>query len=425
MVNFSDCPAGNAGTKTNGQYRLILLLLFIGFLLNQGCKLDPPIIPDSLTHPTPADTTTHGDTTHIDTTIASTGAPATANFDKLTAWAAYKANPASRYDLLLIGDSYTQGNFYSWRLRGKLITDGFEDGGPGYDSFGRWDPVGMYSIDASMDPAELGFTYDPLIWETSSENYFGTCGNVRNISANSVITVTSKVSLDSMTIIFERHASAGNFRYRLNNRSWTTVSAAHAVEDIGNVVVDVSEEGGNIKLDIEPLDAELVFCGAVGKRNGTALRMHKAGSSGMTAKVFAQNDLWSESTQLLTPKGAIIMFGTNEMDANVTPNEMKVNVQNIINKLRRIQPNCDIMIMCPPETLFENEEPRAYKIADYGNMLYKLAIVNHAAFINFPKIFGHFSQDLIDSDLMSSDRKHPGDAGSELMAETIFNAFKK
>lgn len=428
MKNTPNCPDGTRRTRAKWKRGYVVLFLLATVFIIQSCKLDPPIIPDSLTHPTPTDTIpTTPPIGTTDTVITDTITPASANFGQLKAWNAFKANASGRYDLLLIGDSYTQGNFYSWRLRGKLLSDGFTDGGPGYDSFGRWSPTGMYSIDASMDLQELTFTYDPLLWDTSPGNYYGPCGNVTNKTPNALITVSSKVVLNTMTIIYERHPNAGDFRYRVNGGAWTTVSDASTTEDIGNVVVNVESAGDNIDLDIEPLAAGQVFCGVVGHRGGggNVFTMHKVGSSGTTADFFAHNPLWEQSIKLLEPKGAIIMFGTNEMDGDVEPAAMRVNMQHIIDQLKLAQPNCDIMILCPPETLFENEEPRKYKIANYADMLFRLALANHAAFIDFAKVFPHFNQASIDADIMSSDRKHPGDAGSELMAETIFKAFKK
>jgi lysophospholipase L1-like esterase len=436
MKNTPNCPDGIRRARAKRKHEYVLLFLLALVFIIQSCKLDPPLIPDSLTHPTPTDTIPATPTDTIpttppigttDTVITDTITPATARFNQLKAWNAFKASANDRYDLLLIGDSYTQGNFYSWRLRGKLLIDGFNDGGPGYDSFGRWDPMFMFSIDASMDLQELTFDYDPLLWNTSPGDYYGPCGNVTNNTPNALITVSSKVLLNTMTIIYERHAGAGSFRYRVNGGAWTTISTASTTEDIGNVVVNVSDAGDNIDLEIEPLAAGEVFCGVAGHRDGDGeiLTMHKVGSSGTTADYFAHNPLWQESIKLLEPKGAIIMFGTNEMDKNVEPAAMRVNIQHIIDQLKQAQPNCDIMIMCPPETLYETEQPRKYKIANYADMLFRLALANHAAFIDFAKVFPHFSQASIDADIMSTDRKHPGDAGSELMAETIFKALKK
>ena len=352
-------------------------------------------------------------------------APTTANFDKLAVWNGYKTTQSGAYNLVFIGDSYTQGNYFTWRVRSKMLTDGGIDGGPGYCSFGRWDATNMLSIDGSMDSDELTFTYDPVKWKSEKENTLGPCDYVINNTANAVITVTSKVALNTLTIIHERHANAGDFRYRINSGSWITVNASNAVQGINNVEIDVSGAGSNFTLDIEPEKAGEIFCGVLAKRTGNVLTFDKVGSSGANAGLFAKNPLWKSSMQTLAPNGAVIMFGINEMEENITPAQMKIDVQNIIDKVKEINPACDIMIMCPPATKFETEEPHKYKVAAYADILYKLAVSNKAAFINFPKLFGTFSTASVTSGLMNVDRIHPGEKGGELIATTIFSAFKK
>lgn len=383
------------------------------------------MFPDTPTPPTtaPVDTTKTTPTPPV-TEVPPAETPATFGAGNLKFWNAWKVNPTSHFDFLMIGDSYTQGNYYTWRLRTKLLTEGFVDGGPGYCSFGRYDPTGLYSIDGSMDDSELTFSYDPLVWTAEKENTYGPCGYVTNTAANAAITVKGKVGLSALTIIYEKHDNAGSFRYRLNNGAWTTVDATSTTQDIGSVEINVSGLSQSV-LDIQPLAAGEVFCGVLAKRTGNSLAMDKLGASGSTADMFAENALWGKSTGLLTPKLATIMFGTNELIRNVKPDEMKANVQNIIDKLRQLTPNCDILIMAPPETMYESEDPRAYKTADYGDMLYKLAIANKAAYINYAKVFGHFSQAQVDAAIIDKDRIHPGQNGSETIADTMFDLLNK
>lgn len=351
--------------------------------------------------------------------------PTTANFEKLLGWNKWKTSHINPYNLVIIGDSYTQGNFFTWQFRGKMLGDGHVDGGPGYCSFGRWDPVELYSIDSSIDPAELTFTYDPLKWVSDKVNTYGPCDYITNNSANAVISVKSTVSLNSITILFEKHPTSGDFRYRVNGGAWTTASAVNAKQGFGSVAVDVSGAGDNINLDIEPRQAGEIFFGVLGNRTGNVLTIDKVGSTGATADMFAQNDIWKASINALSPNGVVIMFGINEMDNNVTPAQMKINLQNIITKVKEVSPNVDIMLMCPPQTAFEKESPRLYKTADYADAIYKLAVENNAAFVNFEKVFGPFSQASVTSGLMNEDRIHPGDKGGDLIATTMFNAFKK
>ncbi|RFZ81385.1 hypothetical protein DYU05_19065 [Mucilaginibacter terrenus] len=352
------------------------------------------------------------------------GVPATANLDKIVAFKNFKKTPSIGYDLVAIGDSYIQGDYYTLNLKGKLINSGLSDGGPGYCSFGRFDESDSNSIDSSIDPSQLTFTYSALQWALNQADAIGPCGDVKSNIDNAPINVVSTIPLNTMTIIYEQHPGAGSFRYRVNGGDWTTVSAEAANSTIANVIVNTSAAGSVINLDIESLKAGQRFCGVVGRKSGN-LTVHKAGMSGGIAVFFGQNDQWRDAVKVLNPKGVIISFGTNEMELGIEPENLRVNVQYIINRVREAHPNCDILLMCPPETKYEKLEPKAYKIADYGAVLYQLALENNTAFVNLAAVFPHFSQASIDQGYMNADGKHPGEKGGELIAKTLYDAFNK
>lgn len=365
-----------------------------------------------------------GDPIKLPETVIPDNVSGTFNLDKLTAWKGYQANKATPYNLAIFGDSYVQGDYFTYLLRGKLLTDGNLDGGPGYCSFGRFGSD-LSTIDSSIDPTELTFTYDPLQWTVNQENTVGPCGDVISKVNNSVINVTSNVPLDEVTIIYEQHQNAGDFRFRLNDGPWKTVTSAAAVEAINTYKINTSSAGSKFTLDIESLTTGQRFCGVVGKRIGNVLTIDKAGMSGGIAVFFGQDYTWQASVEALAPNGAIIMFGTNEQKLNIDPENLSVNVQYMIDHLREHNPLCDIILMCPPETTYETEVAHKYKLAEYGAALKKLAVSNHAAYINFEEIFPPFAQSSIEQGLMNIDRVHPGAKGGELIAQTIFNALTK
>jgi len=379
------------------------------------------IFPTNEKHTAPLPAQVPAKIKHIeaDTTQAILG------IENLKVWNAWKKNPVSRYDWLLIGDSYTQGNFYSGLLRDKLLAEGYKDGGPGYCSFGRWSPTEAYSIDGSINAGQLTATYNTKQWESINENTYGPCNHVKNTAPKATISVTAKVPLNTLTLIYERHSAAGNFRYRVNKGTWKKISASNPKQDIASLTINTAALGKNINVEVESLAAGQIFCGMLGKRTGNVLTLHKAGSSGARADVFAQNPLWEASTRLTTPKGVTIMFGTNEENGNIPPETMKANVQNIIDKVRRMAPKCDILIMSPVQTTYDNEQPRKYKLAQYAEMLRNLAVANKAAFIDHAKVFGPFGQASVDNEMMATDRVHPGPKGGEVIAETIYKALKK
>lgn len=405
---------------------LFLPALLLVALLPQSCIKDPVIYGPGDTVVTKKDTIPK-DTVIKDTVIKEPVKPVQYawNVDKLVQWNAWKTNQTSSFDWLLIGDSYTQGSYFAGLLRDSLLLNGYQDGGAGYCSFGRFDPSQLYSIDSSIDPEELTFTYDITKWHETNYHTVGPCGHVTNSAANALITVTANAALNSMTILYERHPGAGTFRYRVNRGAWTIVNNSNTVQDVDNVVVDVSGAGNTVTLDIQALNEGQIFCGVLGRRTGNVLNVHKVGSSGSIAGWFGKNDAWTQSVALLKPKAVAIMFGTNEMNLNVSPDEMKADLQNIINKVRTLNPACDILLMSPLETMWEKEDPRTYKFAEYSAMVYKLALDNNAAYINHSLIMGHFSQELVDKGLMSTDRIHPTVEGGKILASNIYKILKK
>ncbi|MXV16089.1 SGNH/GDSL hydrolase family protein [Hufsiella ginkgonis] len=353
--------------------------------------------------------------------------PLTANTDQLKTWTAWKSSKNSRFDMVFIGDSYIQANFFAYKVHDALLSGSFADGGPGYCSFARWNADLLNSIDGSIDNDQLTFTYEPAKWTSSTAGAatLGPCGYVTSKAANAPIQVIGKVPLASLTLEYEKHPNAGEFRYRLNGGSWITVDESAATQAVGTLDIDVSGAGSNFTVDIEPLKAGEIFFGVLGRRTGNVLAFHKLGIGGATAGVFAQSTLWSTSTSLMTPKTAILLFGTNEMDGNISPAEMKVTMQNLVDKVRQMNAACDIMIVCPPETKLQKEDPRKYKLGDYANMLYQLALDNQAAYLNLSKVLGPFSQASVDQGLMSDDRLHPGAKGSDKIADAILAILNK
>lgn len=364
-----------------------------------------------------------------DTPQPTDGLPTTAvvGAENLTQWKTYKANAASSsYNWVLIGDSYTQGNYYGWRLFYDVLNDGYADGGSGYCSFSRVDDEGYHIFDQSIDPNVLKCDYDYTKWNYTREKTIGPSGWVTNTTANNAtIRVTSTEAVNSVTIVYENPTTAQSFRYRVNEGTWIPVSlAANATKTIGNTVIDVSNAGEKFTIDIDPQSVGMNFCGVISKWGGNKLMMDKCGISGARADYPAQNDEWNQSMQLLAPKGALIQFGVNEQIQDIDPAYYKTSVQNIITKLRAVSPNCDIILMSPPQTVYETESPRKYKQADYAKVLYQLSQDNKTAYINLNVAFGAFSQSSVDKGLMNVDRTHPGDAGGQLIANTIHSALK-
>ncbi|MGX5854503.1 SGNH/GDSL hydrolase family protein [Dyadobacter jiangsuensis] len=357
--------------------------------------------------------------------ITSNGLPTTPIWgaEFLKRWIAYRRNQDSRFDWILIGDSYTQGNYFSANLRAWLIAEGYLNGGAGWCGFNRWG-TSVGSINQAVNSA-LSVSYTIADWSAGTANNMGVDGYITSLVANTVLTLTATEATASVTLLFERHTGGGDFRYRIGSGSWTVVSTNNATQDTSTVVINTAGSGNSFIIEVEPLAVGIILCGAIGRNTGNVLNVHKCGISGGQASLFGSTALWSTSVSHLSPKGAVIMFGTNEMAANLAPATFKTNVQNIITKLRTADPVIDIILACPTFTKYETEDPRTYSLKDYASVLFQLAQENQAAFINHGLAMGTFSQALVDNGFMHSDRVHPAAKGGYLIADNFFKLLKK
>jgi flagellar hook assembly protein FlgD len=343
--------------------------------------------------------------------------------ERLRRWIEWNRTRDYRYDWLLLGDSYTAG-FYSEYLRKFLVSDGYPDGGAGWCSFSRFGTT-IGTANGSINFEDLSFNYTPSQWDFVNTNTLGLNGHVVANAANAVITITATQLVSSITLVYEKHSGAGSFRYRVNTGSWTTVSTANATQTIGSTVIDTSSLTASFTVELEALDTGIIFMGCIGRKSGNVLCLHKAGISGGNAGMMAQNQVWSDNAALTTPKGVAIMFGTNEMSGGTLPSVFRTNLENIITKIRAIEPYCDILIMSPTYTKYETENPTAFSLDAYAQVAFEVAIKYEAAFIDFAQGFGAFSQAAIDAGFMNTDRLHPGKPrGAKYMAELILKLLK-
>lgn len=343
--------------------------------------------------------------------------------ERLRRWIEWNRSRDYRYDLLLIGDSYTHG-FYSVWLRNFLLADGYPNGGAGWCSFSRWGDSPL-SYNSSVTPDDLHFSYTTSEWAFTNTNSLGLNGHVTSTVANATITIIATQLVNAITIVFEKHSGAGDFQWRVNGGGWSTVSTANATQIIGTLTIDTSALSAAFTIEVQALSTGIIMLGCIGRKTGNVLNIHKAGISGGNAGMFAQNQIWSDNAALVTPQGVAIMFGTNEMSGNTLPSVFRTNIQNIITKVRAINPYCDVLLMCPTYTKYETENPTAYSLDAYAQVLFELAVANDAAFLNYTQVFGAFSQASVDAGFMNADRIHPGvGRGSKLMAETFVKLLK-
>lgn len=189
---------------------------------------------------------------------------------------------------------------------------------------------------------------------------------------------------------------------------------------IGMGSIDTSASGSSFTVSLKSASNTTTLLGAVGRTTtSNALCIHKLGSSGGNAGMFAASTYWEDSVALLSPKGAMIMFATNEQTSGTTPTTYAANIQSIIDKLRVITPTIDILLCCPGPTKYGNTAATTYSLSDYRDALWSLAVLNNTAFVDFSSVIGPWSASLVTDTFTHADEVHPGTRGKELYANVL------
>jgi hypothetical protein len=338
---------------------------------------------------------------------------------RLRRWHAWKRAPSYSYDLVLHGDSYTDGNYFARLLRQALLARGFSDGGPGLLAFFGAD--GAISSQ-SIEPTQFYCAFASGDWSNvvAANSWGPSATHVTSASAGKVITVTSTTPLATVTLIYRRQSGGAGFTYQINGGAAVTVSTANTTPEVGSTVIDTTAAGGSFTLTLTALGAGVEIAGAVGRKAGSnLLTVHKAGLTGSHASMWGKQPLYKDAVALLLASGKggfAYCWGTNDQNGNILPSVVKGHVQNLANYARAVDPICDLMFVAPPETSYA--AGKAYRTDEYADVFYQLARENTgAAFVGLPAIFGPYSGGSITSGLFHADAVHPGTLGSPLIAD--------
>ncbi len=286
-------------------------------------------------------------------------------------------------------------------------------------------------------------TVNGVSYNVSYEVYIPTGSTIDKIQTRNAGPIAEhSVPLDTWTAISDTFtANAGYFRFRLGKGgSYAITTAATDIVYVRNVVltettpqtaiglgdIDVSAAGSSFTVSLKSASNTTTLLGVIGRTaTATALCVHKLGSSGGNASMFDSSTYWDDSVALILPKGAIIMFGTNEQYGGTTPATYATTVQSLIDKLRAITPSIDILLACPGATKYGNTSATTYPLSEYRDVLRRLAIANDCAFLDFLDSIGPWSSQLVTDTFVHADEVHPGTRGKHVYANLFHGAFSK
>ncbi len=288
--------------------------------------------------------------------------------------------------LALIGDSWT---FYQDAARNyvekltTLLQAAWGSGGPGWVSMGRaGGTVNCRAAGGGASVAYSGTWSDSPAWAGRGPDLSETTSS----TLTSTITATvSATNLTATKLLYLKQTGGGDFRYRFDAGSWTTVATANAGDLLG--VVDLVPPTAAHTLTIEVTAAGsagvTIFGANMTKASGVVV--HRLSTSGSTTTHWAATSAVRDAAlTALDPDCLQILLGTNDQGVSLAQATYKSNLAAMITRRRAGRANADVVVVSVPENL----NGRAVPMTTYRDTARAAAFENSATFADLLTSWG-------------------------------------
>lgn len=260
----------------------------------------------------------------------------------LMGWHAALANRHfQRANVVCLGDSITEGQgatafANSWParlrqlLRSRFPTDGNPKGGRGF--------IGALSTGSTSFTWPATVTGGPV-----SNDDWGPKRLTPQLDAAAPADRIAYAALQGTAadIMWTRLAVGGNFQWRVDAGSWTTVATGGTQQDGMLTRISLGASGAH-SLDIEANSAGFqAFVSGIVEYDGdenAGITVHDAGHFGWDTSFWISAitaaDTWPSAISALSPHLIVIMLGANDQFLNTVPSTFQSNLVTLISALR-------------------------------------------------------------------------------------------
>lgn len=319
-----------------------------------------------------------------------------------------------------IGDSWTNDGSITRPLNNWLQTT-YGNAGAGY--------VGIGMNHGTPDVALATYTRTGT-WVDQDNAATSILGRGVDIAdATSTDTATpAQVTIGSATfniavIHFLKQTNGGDFRYRIDGGSWTTVTTANA-GDLYSTTTISGLTTATHTLDIQVLNAGtagVTLFGVDLQRTGIGARLHRMGNPGANSTQYAAANvtLWEAGLTALAPTSVAIMLGTNDMSQSITPTAFGANLETIITRINATLPLVDV-ILTPPADNGLTGKPQ--QVAAFRDEMRNVAVRKGAFFIDTYAAMGS-SYANGNARGLYANSSHPNNYGGWVISNAIIRAL--
>lgn len=337
-----------------------------------------------------------------------------------------KATGAGSFDIVCIGDSWTQNQARLAKPLRDLLTPIYGNGGVGWFGLGHYTD-GSTSTDGCADSADVSGTKSAGWTQVSNPTHAISGYAISSSTIGRAANLTISTGQDAAEIHYMDRA--GDFRYSIDGGTiWTTISGGGT--DAYLTVTVAGWDSTKTTLDIEVETAALVELMGVYFTNTTGIRVNKCGRSGglaFYAVNYLQEASMIEALQQINAGFVTIMFGTNEYISSTgtqTPEAMRGYIETLISRVRAANPDCDVLVIAPSDNGVASGA--GYTIEEYAAASRRAAFNGGAAFLDLRQTFGDF--DLYQfggaRPLFNSDDIHPSTEGGYVIGDAVNRALK-
>lgn len=302
---------------------------------------------------------------------------------------------SAQYVLTVIGDSYTQGNYWTQALTKALQTQ-YGNAGSGWIGFAWWGTAsGTWT--AGAQPTGIDGNVRPDL--VTICQIIGTWTRTYNISANntpSLSEITSSTVNDYVRFTVPANHNAATLFYAGNGTGVVQISWDDGASYGANINLSTSG-AANIDLTgipiteciarIKVISGSVSLAGVDLKSSISGVRVNKLGGSGSNTTNWAgvTAETWRSQISKLAANAHIVMFGTNDQGASMSTDTFKNNLSTIFANITNALPATDKLLGMPPEN---NRTNNAIAMNLYAQAAREYAVSNDAVFIDTQYFFG-------------------------------------
>ncbi|WP_210130222.1 SGNH/GDSL hydrolase family protein [Staphylococcus sp. GDX8P54P] len=317
----------------------------------------------------------------------------------------------NRLEIAFIGDSWVEGGEFRKGERLTLplkdkISNIYGDGGIGFVSFAN-NHVGNGLVNVSLNGNWT--QYDDSKYNIEQSKGLDSA-MVESSTAGDSIKVTFNEELD----FYEIHTlNTGQWRYNVDDGDWVTIDASK------QEVTPIDLKLGKHTINIEIVSDKVTFIGSYAYKGDKGVVVHKIGNGGLKAKHIESTDRDNYIKQLKRCRANTfgVLLGTNDMAQNISPEEHKKSMQEVIERIKTAKPYASIFLITPSGNNLSNTQ---YSMKEYAKVQIELAKDNNLGYISLLECLGDFNITNA-NELMFKDGIHPNASGGFAISNLVYD----